>query len=239
MPAVLCSKCGTDLPEGSQFCLNCGEAVAGSGNETASQLSEAVHKRERSAPRTHVIQVMGWFLLALFLLALFWAITSDSPFAQGMQDLAGWKHDQTVLDTPVSVSPHSFRYYKFALPQGSSNVSIVGRFAVSNDGRNVGQKAKDEDTGDTIEVYVLSESAFAVWQNGYATSTVYQSGRVAQGSINAELPVDGGVYYLVFSNKFAPKSAKKVTTDILLHYKSWMPVSIRHMSERLWNWLGI
>jgi hypothetical protein len=137
------------------------------------------------------------------------------------------------------VTPHSFRYYKFDLPEGSMNVSIVGQFASASDKKAAHAKPATGDGDDNdIEVYVLSEPAFAVWQNGYATSSVYESGRVPKGNMQAELPAGAGVYYLVFSNKFSSKTAKTINSTVLLRYKSWLPESLRRTKERFWNWVG-
>jgi hypothetical protein len=172
--------------------------------------------------------------------AILWAATSESPFAQGIQEIVGWKHDQTILDTPFSVTAHNFRYYKFDLPEGSMNVSILGQFTSSAEKKSAAAKAKNADGDDNdVEVYVLSEQAFAVWQNGYATSSVYESGRVSQGSMQSELPASAGVYYLIFSNKFATKTTKTVNATVLLRYKSWLPESFRRVKERFWNWVGL
>jgi hypothetical protein len=86
---------------------------------------------------------------------------------------------------------------------------------------------------------VFSEPAFIVWQNGYAASSVYESGRVSQGTVAADLADGAGIYYLVFSNKFAPKAAKNVNATVLLRYKNWVPESMRRISDRFWNWLGL
>jgi hypothetical protein len=177
-----------------------------------------------------------WVALVLFLAALVWVIGSDNPFAQGIQELAGFKHDQSVLDKPFSLTPHNFRYYKFSLPQGSTNVSIIGQFTSAAE---TSKAADAKNLDNTIEVYVLSEAAFAVWQNGYAASSVYESGLVSQGTMQAELPDGAGIYYLVFNNKFAPKTAKDVNASVSLRYKSWLPTWFRRGKERLWNWLGL
>ncbi|HKI00193.1 MAG TPA: zinc ribbon domain-containing protein [Candidatus Sulfotelmatobacter sp.] len=242
---LACSRCGADLPEGAQFCLKCGKPVSVSSKASANA-SPAVtlEAPPPPVPRPHRTRRVILLLLAGVLLALAaYVVTSDSSFAQGMQELLGWKHDQSILATPFSVSPHSFRYYKFSLPEGSLNVAIVGQFSASSDSRNVGRKDKDtnkdKDADNNIEVYVLSEPAFTVWQNGYATSSVFESGRVSQGTVQAELPAGAGIYYLVFSNKFAPKSAKSINATVALRYKSWLPEWFRRMKGRLWNWLGL
>lgn len=230
-----CSKCGAALPDEAQFCLKCGKPVAVPLKETIVQGPGPTPVQPRRKPR-----IFLWILVGLLLGLITWVAISDDPFAQGLQETIGWKHDQTILETPFAVSAHNFRYYKFTLPEGSVHVSIVGQFAsTSADTKPVKPKAKPGDSDGDIEVYVLSEPAFAVWQNGYATSSVYESGRVSKGEMQAELPAGAGVYYLVFSNKYAAKESKNINATILLRYKSWVPDWVRVMKARLLNWLGL
>lgn len=233
-----CSKCGATLPDEAQFCLKCGKPVSQAPKEPVRIQKQIV---EILAPPTSKRRYVLWSLLALLLGGILWVAGSDNPYAQTVQELVGWKHDQAILDTPFSVSPHNFRYYKFDLPEGSMNVSIVGQFtAASPDKKPANPKATSTDGDDNdIEVYVLSEPAFAVWQNGYATSSVYESGRVPKGSLQSDLPAGAGVYYLVFSNKFSNKASKTINASVLLRYKSWLPESLRRTKERFWNWVGI
>jgi hypothetical protein len=170
---------------------------------------------------------------------------SDSPTAQAVQEFVGWKHDRIILDEPFSVGPHTFRYYKFSLPEGSVNVAVVGQFTSAGDNSNPGNqkvaarpKSVEEDIDNNIEVYVLTDSAFTVWQNGYATSSLYESGKVAAGTVQAEVPAGAGIYYLVFSNKSAPKVSKAVHATVLLRYKSWLPDWFRMMKGRVLDWIG-
>jgi hypothetical protein len=190
--------------------------------------------------RWHIVL---WILLGMISIGIVWTVTSDNPFAQGLQELAGFKHDQSVLEAeaPFTVAAHSFRFYKFTLPEGSSHVSIVGQFNVV--APIPAGKQNETDKGDAgidnnIEVFVLSEPAFAVWQNGYATSSVYESGKVSQGTLQSELPADAGIFYLVVSNRSSPKTAKKVTASIVLRYKSWGSSGARTW-RRFVDWLGL
>lgn len=232
-----CSKCGATLPDEAQYCLKCGNPVSLPPKEPVAV--ETVPEPIDATPRIKKGRIVLWVFLGLFLGGILWAATSDNPFAQGVQELVGWKHDQTVLDTPFTVGPHNFRYYKFDLPEGSVNVAIIGQFTANATDKK-SAKPKDGDTDDNdVEVYVLSEPAFAVWQNGYATSSVYESGRVSQGTMQSELPAGAGVYYLIFSNKFSTKTAKSVNASVLLRYKSWLPESFRRIKERFWNWVGL
>ncbi len=228
-----CSKCGAVLPDEAQFCLKCGKPVSIPLKEVVVERPSKLVQPQRR-PR-----IFLWVLLGLLLGLITWVAISDDPFAQGLQGMVGWKHDQTILDTPFSVSPHSFRFYKFDLPEGSVHVSIIGQFATTADKKAIKPQSKTDQPDNDIEVYVLSEPAFAVWQNGYATSSVYESGRVSKGEMQAELPTGAGVYYLVFSNKFTTKNAKSVNSTVLLRYKSWVPDWFRVMKGRMWNWLGL
>ena len=234
---LACSRCGRTLPEGAQVCPRCGKPVSVPAKSSAAVdhptiPDEPAAALPRPRKKRHIVR---WVLLAVFVLAIIWVLSSDSPTAQAVQEMVGWKHDQQILDATFSISPHTFRYYKFSLPAGSVNVAVIGQFETASDN----QKEKDKDVDNNIEVYVLSEGAFTVWQNGYATSSLYESGRVAEGTIRTELPAGEGIYYLIFSNKFAPRTAKNVHASALLRYKSWLPEWFRRMKDRFWNWIGL
>jgi ribosomal protein L40E len=231
-----CSKCGATLPDEAQFCLKCGKPVSLPPKERV-KIDEPIV--EFAPPRLKMGRLVLWVVVGVFLGAILWAATSESPFAQTIQEFVGWKHDQTILDTPFSVTGRNFRYYKFDLPEGSMNVSIVGQFTSSSGERKTAAMKSASADGDDneVEAYVLNEPAFAVWQNGYATSSVYESGRVSQGTMQSDLPAGAGVYYLIFSNKFSYRT-KNVNATVLLRYKSWLPGSFRRIKERFWNWVG-
>jgi hypothetical protein len=262
--SLACSKCGASLPDEAQFCLKCGKPVSVPQKRApiaggAVVEPQAAESRAAAPKRRRLVVLL--LLVILFLLAGLWSATSDNPFAEGIQELVGWKHDRTILQTeaPFVVAAHSFRYYKFQLPEGSVHVSIVGQFTAgqsavpsnarnakpnNQNGENDKVKGKDadadanNDTEKGIEVYVLSEPAFTVWQNGYATSSVYESGRVSEGTVQAELPTGAGIYYLVFSNKSSARMAKSVSATALLRYKSWVPDWFRRFKEWFWDWTG-
>lgn len=229
-----CAKCGAVLPDEAQFCLKCGKPVSIPLKEAAVAEPTETLVQPRRKPRIFI-----WILLGLLLGVIAWVAISDDPFSQGLQGMVGWKHDQMILGTPFSVSAHSFRFYKFDLPEGSVHVSILGRFASTADKKAAKPQGKADEPDNDVEVYVLSEPAFAVWQNGYATSSVYESGRVSKGEMQAELPAGSGVYYLIFSNKFTTKTPKNVSATVLLRYKTWVPDWFRIMKARMWNWIGL
>jgi hypothetical protein len=235
-----CSKCGASLPDEAQFCLKCGKPVSAPPKspavvETPAEVKIAPPKRKR--------RLLLWVLLVILVGVILWVATSDSTGAQQVQEFVGLKQDRIVLDSAFTVGPHTFRYYKFALPEGSLNVAVVGQFTSAADGQSTGDrksktKDADQDNDNNIEVYVLSEPAFTVWQNGYATSSLYESGKVAEGKVQADVPAGAAIYYLVFSNKAAPKTPKAIHATVLLRYKSWLPDWFRLMKGRVLDWVG-
>ena len=162
-----------------------------------------------------------------------WVTISANPFAQGLRELGGDKPDQAILERTFSVSPRSFRYYAFSLPEGSSHVGLVGEFtAVLGGDKETSPSDGPESADSGIELFVLSEPAFAIWQKGGSTTSVYDSGRVSQAKVHAELPAGAGVYYLVFSNKLSPSGAGSVRATLQLHSRSWIPDWIRRLRTR-------
>jgi len=242
-----CSKCGASLPDEAEFCLKCGKPVSSPAKSASVQADAEVLPPELPRPKPKRRGLVSALLAVLLIVVIVWVAASDNPFAQGIQELVGWKHDETVLDSTFSVGPHAFRFYKFSLPEGSVNVGIVGQFTSSVDAQNAGSrkakddkdKSKDKDSERGIEVYVLTEPAFTVWQNGYATSSLYDSGSVAEGTVQADIPAGAGIYYLVFSNKSSPKTSKAVHATVVLRYKSWLPNWVRRMKGRFLDWIGL
>src|SRR5947209_2212919 len=175
-PVLLgCAKCGAALPDEAQFCLKCGKPVSAASKKipVVALPAEAFPAAPRKKRR-----VLPWLLLVLLAAAITWIALSENPWAQAAQETVGFKHDQTVLDTPFTVGAHSFRYYKFALPEGSVNVSVLGDFTSASDLKIVTtrRKGKDKDQDqldNNIQVFVLSEPAFTIWQNGYSTASLY------------------------------------------------------------------
>ena len=236
-----CAQCGSTLPDDAQFCLKCGKPVSLPAKSPAAAPRQSLPPEARKPKRTRPM-IVG-ILLAVLAAFILWAGLSDSPLAQQVQEFVGWKHDRVILDASFSIGPRTFRYYKFALPEGSMHVAVVGQFTSVADSANIAghrnnTKANKQDVDNNIEVYVLSEPAFTVWQNGYAASSVYESGRVTAGTVQADVPAGAGIYYLVFSNKSAPKTPKSIHATVLLRYKSWLPESFRIIKGRVLDWIG-
>ena len=179
-------------------------------------------------------RVVLWVLLTILVVGVLWISISDGPIAQEVRELVGVKQDRMIVDSTFSVGAHTFRYYKFSLPEATVNASVVGRFKSASESLTTGDE-KDAGTNpagisddNSIEAYILTESAFAVWRTGNTTSSLYDSGNVAQSAVHANIPAGAGIYYLVFSNKAAPKTPKDVHAIVMVRYKSWLPNWLRH-----------
>jgi ribosomal protein L40E len=251
-PQSVCTKCGTSLPEGSQFCLKCGQSVSPDSQLVIPQ-SPPEPKTEALAPP--VVQIpepfprqlparprrrsrVLWYLLPL-LLGASWVALSNDPVAQELRDEITGARTQTIVETPISVKPQSFAYYEFTVPPGAVNVGVTGQFSAEGRPDKKSDKGSNNASDNNVETYVLTDSAFVVWRNGYATGSRYESDRVPQGTINATLPAGSGIYYLVFNNRFSPRTEKNVHATVLLHYQTWAPLWLLRMKERLWNWFGL
>jgi ribosomal protein L40E len=252
-PPSVCAKCGTSLPEGSQFCLKCGHSVSPDSRFVVAeslpepkteikteaiappvvQIPEPLPRPPLARPRRRRSRVL-WYLIPL-LLGATWLSFSNDPIAQQLRDEITGARTQTIVEAPVSVKPQNFAYYEFTVPPGAVNVGVTGQFTTEGRPDKKGNNASDNN----IETYVLTDSAFVVWRNGYTTGSRYESDRVPQGTIYATLPAGSGIYYLVFNNRFSQRTEKTVHATVLLHYQTWAPLWLLRMKERLWNWFGL
>jgi hypothetical protein len=257
-PQTVCSKCETRLPEGSQFCLKCGQPVSAESPPLVSELPSVIPRSKPESLVPPVLQIPVparplparprrprrralWYVVLLLLVTVWISLSSD-PVAQQVRDEITGARTQTIVEAAIPVKPQSFAYYEFSVPPGAVNVGVSGQF--SAEGRSAkkndkGNNDKSNNNDNSIEAYVLTDSAFVVWRNGYSTGTCYESGKVSQGNIDAALPAGSGIYYLVFSNRFSQRTDKNVHAVVLLHYQTWMPEWLLRMKERTWNWLGL
>jgi hypothetical protein len=181
---------------------------------------------------------MLWVLVAIVVAAIFWLLLSPNPFAQVFRQFGGEKPDQIVLQKSFSVSPHSFRYYRFTVPDGSKAVSLVGQFTASESSQVGGGAASARDpmpaADDGVELLILTLPEFAAWQTGAGANAIYNSGRVSQGKLHLDLPPSAADYYAVFSNRFPAANLQNVTATLHLRFHSWVPDWIRRLHDGTW-----
>lgn len=229
---MFCNDCGSQVPDGSKFCHQCGNATslvsaAGGGTSGAAQATQmspeprtaesrsAVAEPKRSySSRTLflliVLGVLGWVLYSVLShqespqvrRAAFMAPPAQTPVIQPVTSSLGEK--------AFTIPAGTYKYVKFTIPPRCSDVEIQGRFEATGG------------SGNDVEVVVLNEDEFTNWQNHHSVSTFYNSGRVTVATVGAHLPStnasDSSTYYLIYSNVFSVLANKAVSTDVMLHY---------------------
>jgi hypothetical protein len=218
---MFCRKCGTGMPDDSQFCLKCGQSVAtsegrASATGTAAAVAPARIPIRIAAPRPKrniAAWILGCVFLSVFLLlVVVWVgvqvIRHSQLSAQSSasQERPPQLHKQTTGNVAFTISAGGASNYKFTVPAMASNVTMKGHFAATGG------------FGNDIEVFVCAEDGFVNWQNGHGTKTFYNSGHVTQDSVNISLPSDPATYYVVFSNKASLLTPRAVEASIDLNY---------------------
>jgi hypothetical protein len=152
-----------------------------------------------------------------------WLLATNDALASQLKSFVTTAHAETITDGSIAIKPHGFATYKVTVPEGAIDVGVSGRFEASGRADN------------DVQVLLLTESEFAVWQSGYATSPFYDSGKVSQADMQAVLPSRAGGYYLIFSNK--PSRVEKTVHVVAgLRYFTWVPDSVVTLKQKVWGW---
>ncbi len=199
---MFCSKCGTEIPDDSQFCRKCGTAL------TTATATTAYGAAPAPAPRKPKTIRLAFVLGLLLVLAVCGWIIDHSIHHQEAESA----RDTPEVNLPVlpvvhtvdigkgalSVGAMQYSYYRLEVPAGAHNVKVRGHFTATGGG------------GNDIEVFLLGGDEFTNWRNGHGTHAYYNSGKVTVGDVQAELPDVAGTYYLIFNNNFSLLTPKAV-----------------------------
>ena len=210
---MFCTKCGTELPDDSQFCRKCGQQLS----STATALSgSAVAPAPLVEPKPRR-SALPWILVGVLILLGIWGVVAlvDKPGADKQRNNVQQRivpipvvthRTVSVIAGSIVVQPSQYMYYRVEVPQSSSKVRLEGRFTATGG------------SGNDVEIVLLDEDGFVNWKNHHATPAYYNSRRVTQGTVSVNLPNDAKTYYLVVSNIFSVVSNKAVSGDIKLYY---------------------
>jgi hypothetical protein len=142
-------------------------------------------------------------LLALVIAAMIFAYDS---WGSNLPHSTPIPETRVLLNGTITVSPY-FYYIQFDVPSYafSSSIHVTGNFSVVESG--------------TISVYIMNETCFNNYWNFPSSGFVpnYDSGQVASGDIDVNLP-NGGMYYLVYYKVQYGEPEKVVTTYVELEY---------------------
>ena len=249
--AVSCGKCGANLPEGSQFCLKCGQPVplleASSAPVMAPTLAYCTECGAEFPAGGQFCLRCGQSVDAMPKGTQAKVETTVRPPSQA----AGPKRRKSPIViwlllpalalaiwwAAASDNPAALQLRRLANKSHTQSItpavfSVKPRgfasyeFTIPSGSVGVVVSGEFTATGDSsseIEVYVFKDDAFVNWQYGYSPSAYYSSSRVIKGDINAELPAGAGTYYVVFNNNFSPRTTKSVQSEVTLHYTKFWP----------------
>ncbi|SMH71336.1 hypothetical protein [Candidatus Nitrosotalea okcheonensis] len=117
------------------------------------------------------------------------------------------QHTASLVNDMVHVNAHTYTYYTFSAPSGSTNAYVSGKFTAGGG------------SGNDIRVFIMDDQNFINWRNGHQSNVYYNSGQETVGNINANIP-SGQTLYLIYDNTFSVLSSKEVSTDVSLTYTS-------------------
>jgi hypothetical protein len=193
-----CPHCFNEIPQGSAFCLHC-------GNSIVARATQPQPKMSAGAAVVIVFTLLGISVIVFLLLvggvAWFGAHRSDSTAQSplGLPSIISSEHQ--IVNDSFAVGARQYVYYKFTAP---SPAHVTGSFTAQG-GRN------------DIQAALFTESGFINFQNGHAGQVYYQTpGYVTTDNIDLHLPA--GTYYLVFSNTAALLTNKVVRANVVATY---------------------
>lgn len=196
---MFCPSCGKELPDGSQFCVQCGKPTS-----SAPSTLTASEPQKKGVPP---LRLIGFALLLFLLLGAYWSQKGRDERREAIQQTFPTRTtvQQPLTNGAATVSATGYTWYPFTIPAGATSVAVNGHFTASGG------------TGNDIECYLLDEDGFANLKNGHPANTYYNSGKVTQATIGAaNLPA--GKYYLVLDNRFSLLTPKAVQIQATLTY---------------------
>ncbi len=204
---MFCTKCGTDLPDDSQFCRKCGQSLAaapGAGASASTAPAPTVPTPRAKAAASKVV----WVGLVLALVIAAFVYKSNQQQAGTASPPAPTiVHRRITIGTgALTVPATSNVYFTLTVPAGASNVRLEGHFTATGG------------SGNDVEVVLFNEDGYTNWKNGHTASTFYNSGKVTAATVDAALPNGPATYYLVFNNQFSLLSPKAVQENLALTY---------------------
>ena len=227
---LVCGTCSKAVLPGAHFCSHCGNAApspsvvstAAGGSAAAAATAYEPAPWQRPRPRSQG-KIVLWIIVLGLAGAIAWFVATDDAFASQLKSFLTTAHAETITDGSIAIKPHGFATFKVTVPEAAMDVAVTGRFEANGRADNA------------VQALLLTDSEFAVWQSGYATSPFYDSGTVSKADIQAVLPSRAGDYYLVFSNK-PSRVEKTVHLAAGVRYDTWLPDSLVYLKQKVCGW---
>jgi hypothetical protein len=221
-----CLICGKQLPDGAQFCLQCGEQ-----NFTPYDKADPAPPRKRVRKGVIAFAVLGacaCFLVAFAVLPEIFKDRSQRPTAAtgapvlssislptpapkptpDLKPTPSWKAESYEIDTKaVALQSGQLWWQPLQVKNDWRNARLVGTFTAQGGEKN------------DIEAVVTDENGLVNWRKNpsYQPKAWYMSGPVTEDTINASLPA--GQSYLIFNNRFSVPANKTVRFKLRVEYE--------------------
>jgi len=199
---MFCTKCGKELPEGSQFCLQCGRPL------TADTIAYASLRPERKRPAVSVLGIVAIVLLVVLAFMLWnWTqsvgprLASRPPASYNPLAPALVPMSSKLFTGQIVVKAGSYIRNTFTVEPGMQSFHVVGHFNASGG------------TGNDIQVVLADEGEFQNWINGHQARVFYSTDKITDGKMDVG-PLAPGRYVMAFSNKFSVFADKYVFAEI-------------------------
>jgi hypothetical protein len=194
---MYCPKCGKEIPDNSQFCLQCG------GNLRPKQSAKVLSGVSAAAG---VVLLIVFALIVAIVIATYVRNESSKRDDESSTPRRTFTQNNPVIQPErVSIVDKTFpvaagHYVYYTIPLKADLSHIMGHFTAQGGSND-------------IEVLVLDQDGFTNFSNGHSAQRYYASnGYVTTGSI--DLRLRPGTYYVVFNNARAMLTNKVVTAKI-------------------------
>lgn len=214
-----CPNCGKPIVADAKFCPSCGAAVAfqqpatpipaqPSSYPPAPSYSPASSYPAYQTPYPPPPPKKSNTKLIIVIVVVVIVVVGviGSILALGaLNSILSSTHSTILVNGVVTVQPGQYNYYQFVVPSGATTVIVSGSFSTSP-------------SNSTIEVLVFNQANYVSWGGGaHAATPYYDSGQVASGTVNANLP-GSGTYYLIYNNGYSTTTLKSVHSVVTLTY---------------------
>lgn len=109
-----------------------------------------------------------------------------------------------ISNGTIQLAAHTYTFYHFSAPSGSSNAQVQGEYTIGGNGSN-------------IRIYILDEGNFANWKNGQEFTSYYDGTQKLSDRLSVSIP-SGKTLYLIYDNSHSSTASKVVTNKLHLMY---------------------
>jgi hypothetical protein len=111
----------------------------------------------------------------------------------------------SISNGTIQVDAHSYTFYHFSAPSGSSSAQVQGKYTMGGNGSNV-------------RIYLLDEGNYSNWKNSQQFTAYYDGAQKTSDTLSVSVP-SGKTLYLIYDNSHSTVASKVVSNKVYLLYK--------------------